>query len=88
MSMGYGGSSGGTSTASPLVAGKMALIQSRAIDQRGEPLQTEEMKQILHRTAEPPRKTQVNIIPGISPSGWDARFGYGEVEINKALAEV
>lgn len=88
MGMGMGGSSGGTSTASPLVAGKIALLQSRAVEKRGEPMQTEEIKQIIHRAAEPPRRTQINMIPGVAPSGWDARFGHGQINILEALREV
>ena len=84
----FGGSFGGTSTASPYVAGKIALLQSKAMDRRGEPLQTEELKQIIHKAAEPPRRTQVNSLPGITARGWDARFGHGQINILEALREV
>ena len=86
MSKGVGGSAGGTSHASPTVTGMIALIQSRAMDVRGEPLQTEEVKQIIHENAEQPRPTQINSTPGlIGPSGYDARFGRGRLNVAEAL---
>ena len=88
MSSGYGGSSGGTSTAAPYTAGVMALLQSRSMKVNDRALQTEELKTIIESTAEPPRRTQVNIIPGITDSGWDARFGWGKINILEALKEV
>lgn len=89
MSSGIGGSSGGTSHAAPYTTGIIALIQSAAMEQDGEPLQTEEVKQILQRTAEPPRTTQINAFGALfSRKGYDARFGYGQVNVNKALEEV
>jgi subtilisin family serine protease len=88
MSSNFGGSSGGTSTAAPYVAGKIAILQSHAVEKRGEPMQTEEIMQIIEKAAEPPRRTQVNIIPGITPQGWDARFGYGQINMMDALSEI
>lgn len=89
MGVGVGGSSGGTSHASPSVAGMIALIQSKAMEERGEPLQTEEVKQIIHESASPPRRTQINIFDGfVGQDGYDARFGHGQIDISKALDEV
>lgn len=89
MSSGIGGSSGGTSHAAPTVAGMIALIQSKAVDVRGEPLQTEEVKQIIHESSEPPRPTQINMFGGfVGQEGYDARFGHGQLDINQALNEV
>lgn len=89
MSTGIGGSSGGTSHASPSVAGLGALLQSKSMDVNGEPLQTEELKQILHEAADPPRPTQINLFDGfVGKDGYDARFGHGEVDINQALSMV
>lgn len=89
MSTGLVGSAGGTSHASPSVAGIVALMQSQAMERYGEPLSTEEVKQILKEVSEPPRRTQINALPGpTSPDGWDARFGYGEPDPVKALEEV
>lgn len=52
-------------------------------------LQTEEIKELIERTAVQPRRTQVNSI-GIlfSERGYDARFGNGEIRINEAIKEV
>lgn len=89
MSQGVGGSAGGTSHAAPSVSGIIALMQSKAMDEYGEPLQTEEVKSILHEVSEPPRPTQINALPGFTaPAGWDARFGYGQPDPVEALKEV
>lgn len=92
MSTGVFGSGGGTSCASPLTAGAVALLQSAAVEGkiRGEPkqpLQVEKVKNIIENNSEPPRRTQINqtgLFRG--PEGWDARFGYGQFRIDKALA--
>lgn len=89
MSAGIGGSAGGTSHASPTTAGIVALLQSRAMKKRGQPLQTEEIKQILKDSANQPRATHINALPGPSaPSGWDARFGYGQPDPVEALNQI
>jgi hypothetical protein len=89
MSTGVIGSSGGTSHASPTIAGMLALIQSKAMKVRGEPFGTEELKQIIRGNSEPPRTTQVNAFGGIlARDGWDARFGYGQLNINSALDSI
>lgn len=85
MSTGILGSGGGTSHASPMIAGMMTLLQSAA----PEPLSTEELKQIISQHSSPPRATQVNqfgLFAG--PSGWDARFGFGELDIVSAVRSV
>lgn len=86
MSTGVLGSSGGTSHASPMTCGAIALIQSAAIDRGDDPLQTEELKQVIEENSEPPRATQVNqfgILAG--PRGWDARFGFGQLDVAQAV---
>lgn len=88
MSTGFGGSSGGTSTAAPYTAGAIALLQSRSMKKRGRALQTEELERIIEDNSSPPRRTQVNILPGVTGSGWDARFGHGKIDILEALKEV
>lgn len=89
MSSGIGGSSGGTSHASPYFAGKMMLLQSRAIDVNGEPMTTEELKVHCEKHAEPPRETQISLASQfISGDGFDARFGKGNVDIVAALEDI
>lgn len=89
MSTGPYGSGGGTSHAAPTTAGMIALMQSKAMKERGEPMHTEEIKQIIEGTAEPPHKSIVNTIGVVlSQKGYDARFGNGKVNIQKALSEV
>lgn len=88
MSTGIGGSSGGTSHAAPSVAGMIALAQSKAMKERGEPMQTEEIKQLIRDAAEPPRRTQVNSFGLVGEKGYDARFGHGQLNVNKLLDEV
>lgn len=84
-----GGSAGGTSHASPTVSGLIALIQSHSMNKNGRPLQTEEVKQIIHENANPPRRTQINMFDAfIGESGYDARFGHGIIDINSALEDV
>lgn len=78
MTSGIGGSSGGTSTASPITAGIAALVASEA--------GTAEKSVIagaLKETAEQPRRTQINIFKGS-----DARFGAGMVNAKKAVEHV
>jgi len=78
MSTGIGGSSGGTSTASPIVAGISALIASAA-----ETAEQDVIEEALEETASLPRPTQVNIF-----SNRDARFGNGMVDARAALEQV
>lgn len=101
MSYGVIGSSGGTSHASPLVAGLVTLMQSAAVDkyqagnQSGNSMsntrssgvmQTEEVKYILEQASKPPHPNQINQIGfGLTKKGYGARFGHGEPDINKAL---
>ena len=89
MSIGVGGSSGGTSHAAPYTAGILALIQSHAMSEGDGALHTEELKQLLQDTAEPPRPTQINqagLVLG--ESGYDARFGHGEPRVARMLDQV
>ena len=89
MSMGFGGSSGGTSHATPTTAGMMALVQSRAVDLHGEPLQTEELKRIIEDNSKVPHRNQINMFGMVlGESGWDSRFGHGQLDINAALDSV
>lgn len=88
MSTGPLGSGGGTSHASPLVTGMLALVQSKANRTR-EPLQTEEIKQIIRNNSEPPHRTQVNTFGFLlGRPGWDARFGFGQFNPADALGDV
>jgi len=49
-------------------------------------MQTEEIKYILEKASKPPHINQVNQIGfGLTKKGYDARFGHGEPDINKAL---
>jgi len=91
MSTGLLGSGGGTSNASPRSAGCIALMQSKAYQEGGSDnvLQTEEIKQIVQKTAKRPRRTQINMFGFlISQKGYDARFGNGEINIAEAIKEV
>lgn len=86
MSTGIFGSGGGTSHASPTTCGAIALLQSQAVEARGGPLETEEIKTIIRNNSEPPRTTQVNQFGFVAgPAGWDARFGFGQFKVEQAL---
>lgn len=78
MSSGVGGSSAGTSDASPMTCGVGALVGSIA-----ETADTEVISDALEGTAMLPRITQVNAL-----SDFDARFGHGQVMAEKAVNEV
>lgn len=78
MSSGIGGSSGGTSNASPIVAGIAALIASEAGNAK-----TGTIQEALEDSASLPRTTQVNVF-----SGADARFGNGMPDAKKAVESV
>lgn len=105
MSTGPFGSGGGTSHAAPQVAGAIALLQSAAVGghlpdnanivarkaSRGEDgaMQTEEIKQIIQKTAVPPHRSLVNSVGlFLSDKGYDARFGHGKINIAEAIKEV
>lgn len=77
MSRNYGGSSGGTSEATPLTAGVATLVASLTGTAEQEVIQG-----VLEGTAKSPRLTQVNIA-----RGFDARFGHGQVRAGKAIKE-
>lgn len=78
MSSGVGGSSGGTSTAAPLTCGAGALIGS-VIDSA----ERETIVDTLEDTAMLPRITQVNLF-----RDHDARFGHGQIQVDKAVGSV
>ena len=89
LSTGPFGSGGGTSHASPSVAGIITLMQSKAVEERGEPMEDEEIKRILHETAEMPHRNQINSFSFFfSRAGYDSRFGHGKADIVEALEEV
>lgn len=102
MSTGLFGSGGGTSHAAPYSTGILALIGSKVsqtqVDSIGsmqrasqdtDSLQTEELKVLVEETAELPRKTQVNALGlFLSNEGYDARFGHGQIQPEKALEKV
>lgn len=89
MSTGLFGSGGGTSHASPSIAGLLALVQSKKYKKDGEAYQTEELKRIIKKHSSPPRATQINQFGFFAgPGGWDARFGYGEFDVKSALEEI
>jgi len=75
MSSGQGGSSGGTSLASPMTCGLAALIASETGTAK-----TDELQDILESTANQVRTTQVNAV-----TGYDARFGRGQIDPVAAL---
>lgn len=75
MSSGVGGSSGGTSDASPMTCGVGALVASVKGDAN--------VGSILEETAMMPRITQVNIL-----RDHDARFGHGQVCADEAVNQV
>jgi len=77
MSSSRGGSSGGTSQATPLTAGVAGLVSEITGNAK-----RSEMENILESTARQPRPTQLNII-----SGFDARFGHGQVRADDAVDE-
>lgn len=78
MSTGQGGSSGGTSEATPLTAGVGALIASVTGDAR-----RGNIEDVLESTAELPRPTQTSVV-----LGFDARFGRGQIRADKAVDEI
>lgn len=77
MSTSRGGSSGGTSEATPLTAGVATLLASITGNAKRESIEN-----ILESTARQPRPTQLNLI-----GGFDARFGHGQVRADDAVDE-
>lgn len=77
MSSGNGGSSGGTSEATPLTAGVAALMASVSGTAKRSSIEG-----ILEATAKLPRTTQVNVF-----RGHDARFGHGQVRADAAVEQ-
>lgn len=75
MSSGVGGSSGGTSDASPMTCGVGALVGSVTGDAN--------VEEVLQDTAMMPRITQINLL-----RDFDARFGHGQVQADKAVGSV
>src|SRR5438477_5850061 len=67
-------------------AGAAGLLVSYA-KQRGSPLTANEVKQILTLTADDvlPGDTTGTGVPDPSQTGWDQHFGYGRVNLRKAL---
>lgn len=89
METGVIGSGGGTSHAAPTTAGMLALVQSRAVKERGEPMSIAELKQLIRQHSKAPHPTQINAFGGLfSRDGWDARFGNGQFDINSALDSI
>jgi len=80
--MSYGplgeGSSGGTSHATPLVSGVLALMRSM-YPGADDPL----LRRVLYRTSTFPRATQINAL-----LGHDARFGWGSVKPYDAVDQI
>lgn len=67
-------SGGGTSNATPSLAGVACLTLSHKPD-----LNTAELKQIMKRASTTPRRTHINFLSSLAGGGGhDARFGYGE----------
>lgn len=75
MSTGVGGSSGGTSEATPLTAGVATLVASKLGTANRDTLES-----LLETTAQRVRRTQVNFLVG-----HDARFGHGQVRADRAM---
>jgi len=89
MSMGVGGSAGGTSHATPMVTGMIALLQSRSMKKNGQMMQNEEIKNLIRKHAKPPHATPVNATGFlVTKKGYDARFGYGQIDIVSALNDI
>src|SRR5712692_11107317 len=67
-------------------AGGAGLLMSYAV-QRSTPLTANEVKQILTLTADDvlPGDTTGTGVPDPSQTGWDQHFGYGRVNLRKAL---
>lgn len=84
MSTGIFGSSGGTSCASPMITGMIALLQSA---NQSDPLQTEEVKRVIQENSELPHATLPNQFGfAVTEKGHDARFGFGQFDITSAIA--
>lgn len=77
MSTSRGGSAGGTSQATPLTAGVAALVSQITGNAK-----RSELENILESTARQPRPTQLNVV-----TGFDARFGHGQVRADDAVDE-
>lgn len=83
MSTGIFGSTGGTSCASPMVAGMVALLQSANEE---DPLQTEEVKNVMEENSNLPHATLPNQFGFVATQkGHDARFGFGQFDIASVL---
>jgi subtilisin family serine protease len=77
MSTSRGGSAGGTSQATPFTAGVAALVSEITGNAK-----RSELESILESTARQPRPTQLNVV-----TGFDARFGHGQVRADDAVDE-
>jgi subtilisin family serine protease len=83
----YTGNFGGTSSATPLVAGVAALVLSANPN-----LSAPEVKQILQSTADKIVDTQPDIVLGTNRGQYDGRgrcdwFGFGKINAARAVAE-
>jgi hypothetical protein len=78
------------STATGQAAGAAGLIKSRALEVLGDPLTSNEVKQIITLTAEDvlPENTVGEGIPDHAQPGWDQHFGYGRADLDDAVARV
>jgi subtilisin family serine protease len=88
MSIGIGGSAAGTSHAAPYTAGLISLIQSHSMEVNGEPMNNRRIKGLLKDYSDPPRRTQSNIFSLRGPKGYDARFGWGELDILSLIEDI
>lgn len=88
MSYGLFGSSAGTSHAAPLLTGMIALMQSKSMEENGEALETEQIKDLLQANAKRPRISHISLLNFASPEGYDARVGFGEPQISEVLNSI
>jgi len=76
---GYAPDFGGTSLATPLVAGSAGLILSEGLD-RGHSLTNDDVRAILENTADK--------VPGMQGNSWTNQYGYGRINVGKAIQKL
>src|SRR3712207_7915362 len=82
---------GSTASESPgQASGPAGLLMSSARRQLATPLSGNEVRQLLTMTAEDVKPANTGLIgqPDKASDGWDPHFGYGRVNLTKAMAAV